>query len=163
MDTARAMPWLYSLASEFLCSCVFYSDCCSNPVGQVKDFPGVPAREADDGYVPLVVARKWGHNKVSVSAGSLHTANCHSEGKCETRETTKGENKEIRISRWMTCWGERQWVSDIGIWSTFDVSVNILATVFPQKLLSSLNVHPFSSPLQSDILKRRKGRKEAGH
>lgn len=50
MDTARAMPWLYSLASEFFCSCVFYSDCCSNPVSQVKDFPGVPEREAGDGY-----------------------------------------------------------------------------------------------------------------
>lgn len=57
MDTARAMPWLYSLASEFFCSCVSYSDCCSNLVSQVKDFPGVPEREAGDGYVPLVVAR----------------------------------------------------------------------------------------------------------
>lgn len=63
-------------------------------------------------------------------------------------------------------------MSDIGIWSMFDVSVNTPATVFPQELLSRLNLRSHSSSLQSDILKKleqrktwRRGRqrKESGH
>lgn len=45
-------------------------------------------------------------------------------------------------------------MSDIGIWSMFDVSVNTPATVFPQELLSRLNLRSHSSSLQSDILKK---------
>ncbi len=47
-------------------------------------------------------------------------------------------------------------MSDIAIRSMFDVSVNTQATVFPQELLSRLHVNPYSSTLQSDILKELK-------
>ncbi len=47
-------------------------------------------------------------------------------------------------------------MSDIAIRSMFDVSVNTQATVFPQELLSRLHVSPYSSTLQSDILKELK-------
>lgn len=44
-------------------------------------------------------------------------------------------------------------MSDTGVRSAFDVSVNTPATVFPQELLSRLHVSPYSSSLRSDILK----------
>ena len=44
-------------------------------------------------------------------------------------------------------------MSDIGIRSKFDVTVNVPPTVFPQELLSQLHVSPYSSSLWSDILK----------
>lgn len=45
-------------------------------------------------------------------------------------------------------------MSDVGIRSMFDVSVNTPATEFPQELLSRLHVSPYSSSLCSDILKK---------
>lgn len=50
-------------------------------------------------------------------------------------------------------------MSDIGIRTMFDVSVNTRATVFPQELLSRHLVSPHSSSLWSDILKELEQRK----
>lgn len=59
---------------------------------------------------------------------------------------------------------EKRRVSDTGVKSACDDSVNTQATVFPQELLSRLGVRPHSSALWSDTLKelQRRG-KESGH
>lgn len=63
-------------------------------------------------------------------------------------------------------------MSDSGIKSMFDVSVNTQAKAFPQELLSRSHVRPLSFLLWSDILKelehrkiwvRGRWRKEGGH